>query len=611
MNSVSTYVVACLLFVTPGVLVIRKLALSVPERVVLGPGLSIAAILPVVIVLGLVSALQPWVVMAVALAANASAVRFPLTGAPFGSDDEPRPPTWTMLAPVAVFAVVAGVQAFRPPLLHPFDATAVWAPLAESAASTGTIVPDWVPTMSKGISPGVALLAGPPSAMAGHLVESFALLVHPAFAALAVLMAMLLARRLAGRVGGVSLTAFTLMMATPLLSRAIVFHDDLINGFFTSLAVYLALRAVTPTGWFLVGLIAAAALSMKYLGIVAAVLVLLVLAVRRAPRRAVLMTCLGLAAALPWHVANLVRLGDPVFPFFKRLTGGLDAERQFLIEQQERFLSRSAFGDVLLTGRLALVLMMVGIVLGLAWLRRSTLHPPELWLALGGFLVTFLLVWNASGYGARHFLGLYPIYAAVAAVGFAPIPTVLSHRRIPIRLQATTLAASLLFTSVASLTVFNLEAERRGTPVRFDRQTGAESILRGKWIRVNRALHPPDDPFASFGDVAGVWHWLNTAGDPTTYVLSFDTRRYYIRQPLLAGDDLQALRLYRTGDADRQHAAMARANIGYVMATPFDANFEALYELGPWKYLKARPDLYRLAFSNRRFSVYAVVGVVQ
>lgn len=603
MTASASFLLFLALFVTPGVIWLRHAARDVVDRVVFGVATSCAASIPLIIAIGLLDGWTPVAALLLAAGLHVFAILRPVThdlwqpSVPF--------PRYFLAVGAAVCGILS-IQAMRPNLLHPYDAVALWGPLAEAIAKHGDFTPAFVPTMSQGISPGVALLAGPPSRLSGSLVIALAQVVHPIFTGLALVVAMMTGHVLAGGRRVAPLFALAIVLATPLLGRGMLFHDDLVNAFFVSAAFLAALRATRPLAWGTAGAFAAAALSIKYLGLIAVATVLVIAIARWPGRRSLVAAAAGIAFAAPWHVGNLVRLGDPVFPFGAAVFG-LDPNKSLLLSHQEAFLDSRGLGKIAYVGGVALVLGAFGLVAGLWAMATRNADQRRTAVGLAGLIVAFLVVWNASNYGARHLLALWMVVAGIGALGFVTVLEGRARHESPSRLRRNHwMVAVAVLVIIVGRSVFNVGAEyysnRFPAPVE---ETAIDSMIRGKWVRVQRVLDPPADPFASYGEISLIWSYLGTA-ESDGAILTFDPRRFYVPQRVISGDELAALDIYAAGTADDQRVALQLARVRYVLATPFDSDWGALHALGPWRYLQVREDLFELVATTKNFRLYRV-----
>ena len=393
--------------------------------------------------------------------------------------------------------------------------------------------------------------------------------------------------------------ALAVVVATPLLARAIVFHDDLIIAFLVATTLYFGLAASSWHGWIATGIVAGGALSVKPLGVVALALVAVLLWSRRPSWRSGIAAACGFGVAVPWYLGNLVRLGDPVYPF---LSTGTDNALRLIVEDHASYLANRNGDQLELLGSLALALLSVGLAVGLVYLLR---RDRRLALGLVLLLAVYLVAWGRFDYGTRHLLVLYPVYASVAGLGLAVVPRLFVRRFA----AATFVAVAAVWSLVVGVSVWNVYVERWGrTP--FEERTGLYAMALGKWYgeqTLSAALDPPPDRQV-FGEIGEFWSRLQHA-DPHARVLSFDTRAWYIPQRILsAGEDVEAVRIYLAGDADAQHAAILADGVRFVLARKaVDSKHRILYKLGPWRDLDRRPDLYRLLFRNRLGSLYEVL----
>lgn len=584
--------VAVALFLGPGLLLLRRNQLVLVERFVMGVGLSVAASTGVLTTLGLMIGLStPVLLVGTALLVVAS-IRFPFP--PGSLRSAGGSPIAEMSA--AVLFALAAVQVLRPAVFTTFDAQALWTPLADGIARSGDLAPTWVPSILKGLPPGVALLSGAISVPTGHLNEPAALLLPPAFGALTLLVAALLAGRF--RVRGAAAMTVAIVIATPLLARAIAFHDDFIAAFLVTTAVYLAVAATRWPGWMAAGIVAGGALAVKPPGFVGCAFVVVMLCSRRSGFREWVAAGFGAAVALPWYLGNVVRFGDPIYPF---LSTGSDRALRLIVEDHAAFLAGREPDQLELVGWLALALISVGLAVGLVYLAR---RARRLALGLVVVLVVCLAAWKLSHYGTRQLLEIYPVYGAVGGVGLAYLGQMFRRRAV----WAPTAGVALVWSLVLGLTFWNVEAESEGFPPLGER-SGLYALALGKWPEqtVSATLHPPTKD-QTFDAVSQIWARLRQE-DPAALVLSVDSRAWYIPQRVLsAAEDARAVRAYLAGDASAQRAALWSVGVRFVLTRPeFDPYHHVLNEIGPWQDLDRRPDLYRLVFQNAVAGLYALV----
>ncbi len=586
-------VVAITFFLVPGVLLLRRNRLGVGERFVIAIALSVAMSTGTLTGLGLVFGLSIATLAVAATIVTTAAARFPLPSDALTSGGSSR---FSEISAAAFFAIAA-IQALRPRLFTTLDAQALWVPLADSIARSGNLTPAWVPSVLKGFPPGIALLAGTVSVPVGRLHETFALLIPPMFGALTVLVAGLIANRF--RVPGAVALTVAILFATPLIGRAIAFHDDLIVGFLVATAVYIALGAQRWPGWAAAGVAAGGALAVKPPGVVAGVLVVVLLLSRRATPRDWIGVAAGAVLGLPWYLGNLIRLGDPIYPFLS--TVGNRALR-LIVDDQVAFLAARAPDRLELLGWLALGLMSVGVGIALAGLAR---RDRVLAAGLAAVLVLGLAIWMRSNYGTRQLLAVYPVYAALAGLGLASVGQRL-HRT---ALRTPVAVVALVWTLLFGFTVWNVRVESEGK-VPSGERTGLYALAIGKWWQQSFAttLYGPHDNQV-FGPITEIWERLRRA-DSSAVVLSFDARSWYIPQRVLsAAEDAGAVRAYLAGDATAQQRALWDAGVRFVLTRrAVDRHHRVLYELGPWRELERRPELYRRVVRNKIGGLYELVA---
>ena len=584
----------------PGILVLRRTRISVGERVAVSVACSLGMTTALLVPVGLVLGLGRWQLVACAAILIGFGLRFPI---PSGAIDAMPVPSSILVAP-GIFLGVAALLVLRPAVFTVFDSQALWAPLGDSIARTGNLTPAWVPTLLQGFPAGVSLIAGSSSVLVGHLNEPLSMLTHVVFGALTILMTVLLASRL-NLVGARSL-ALAALVATPLLGRSLVFHDDFIVGFLVATTLYVCLGVRRWQGWVLAGVIAGAAVSVKLLGVVAVAALLVGLWSRRARLTGWLAAGAGALVGLPWYVANLIRFGDPVYPF--NSSGGGQA-MQALLDDQSGYLNGRSPARIEFVGILALVLIGTGLLCGLVSLAQER---RRLGIGLAALIGAVFLVWNGQDYGTRQLLAVYPVAASVSGYGIARSVGWFGasprwRRRNPV-LVATTIVWCL----VLGVTAWDFSNDVPTRPPE-EAQTGLYSVVLG-WrgsARSKSALSMAMDPPSKaqiFSEMNEFWDRL-ASESRSALVLSFDSRSWYIPQRVLsAGEDIAAARAYLAGGAKAQHAALYAEGVRFVLTRrSIDVDHPVLYRMGPWRSLARRPDLYRLMVKNRFGSLYRVL----
>lgn len=603
MSSIASFCVAIatagIVYLLPGLLLLRHARMSIGERLALAVAGSLACAAAVLVPIGVLVGLGRIQLLVGAAGMIALGVRFPI---PSDAIETVPVPSKTLLAPAAFF-VVAALQALRPALFTVFDSQAFWAPLGDSIARTGNLGPAWVPTLLQGFPPGVSLIAGVSSVPVGHLNEPLSMLIHPVFGALAVLMTVLIAGRF--DLAGARSLALAALVATPLLGRSLVFHDDFIVGFLVAATLYVCLGARRWPAWALAGGIAGAAVSVKLLGVVAVAALLVGLWSQRARISGWVAAGAGVLVGLPWYVANFARFGDPVYPF--NSSGG----RAFraLLEDQSAYLNGREPDRIEFVGLVAIVVVGVGVVSGLIALRRVN---RRLAIGLGALLGSVFVVWNGLHYGTRQLIAVYPVAASVAGYGIARLAHLIPVRA-PGRRPPMLLVTIVIWSVVLGVTAWNLADDVPTRPSAWS-QTGLYSLVLG-WrgsarseSAISWAIDPPTKS-QIFGEMNEFWSRLRTE-DPKGLVLSFDSRAWYIPQRVLsAGEDVVAVRAYLAGGAKAQHDALYAAGVRFVLTRrSIDAEHPILYRMGPWRTLPHRPDLYRLMIKNRFGRLYRVLS---
>ena len=137
-------------------------------------------------------------------------------------------------------------------------------------------------------------------------------------------------------------------------------------------------------------------------------------------------------------------------------------------------------------------------------------------------------------------------------------------------------------------------------------QTAVYTVMHGKWRDVNVALSPPANEFEIFGSVAEVWDELALLPSEPR-IFSFDHRRYYVSQEILTGGDIEALRVYAATDAEGRHAALLELGVGYVVDRRERGLRHPLFDQGPWRDTRRRPDLYRELYRGGGFRLFEVL----
>ena len=605
MSSVASFLVAIatagVLYLLPGILVLRRTSLLVGERLALSVACSLGMTTALVVPVGLMVGLGRWQLVICAAMLIGLGVRFPI---PSDAIDALQVPSSTLVAPGVFLAVVAS-QVLRPALFTVFDSQALWAPLGDSIARTGNLAPAWVPTLLQGFPPGVALIAGSSSVPVGHLSQPLAMLTHAGFGALTVLMTVLLASRF-NLLGARSLALATLV-ATPLLSRSLVFHDDLIVGFLVATTLYVCLGVRRWQGWALAGVIAGAAVSVKVLGVVAVAALLVGLWSQRARLKGWVVAGAGALVGLPWYVANLIRFGDPLYPFYS--SGGGPA-MQALLDDQSGYLKGRDPARIEFVGILALVLIATGLLCGLVSLAQKR---RRLGIGLAVLIGAVFLAWNGQHYGTRQLLAIYPVAASVSGYGIARAVGWLPATSRPRPRVRILVATTVVWCLVLGVSAWDFSNDIPSRPPE-ESQTGLYSIVLG-WrgsarskSAVSMAIHPPTKA-QIFSEMNEFWDRL-AIESRTALVLSFDSRAWYIPQRVLsAGEDIVAAKAYLSGGAKAQHAALYAAGVRFVLSRrSIDTDHRVLYRLGPWRTLARRPDLYRLMVKNRFGSLYRVLS---
>ena len=604
MSSIASFLVAIatagVLYLLPGILVLRRTRISVGERLAVSVACSLGMTTALLVPVGLVVGLGRWQLVACAAMVIGFGLRFPI---PSDAIDAMPVPSSILVAP-GIFLGVAALLVLRPAVFTVFDSQALWAPLGDSIARTGNLTPAWVPTLLQGFPAGVSLIAGSSSVLVGHLNEPLSMLIHVVFGALTILMTVLLANRF--KLVGARSLALAALVATPLLGRSLVFHDDFIVGFLVATTLYVCLGVRRWQGWALAGVIAGAAVSVKLLGLVAVAALLVGLWSRRAHLTGWLAAGAGALVGLPWYVANLIRFGDPVYPF--NFSGGGQA-MQALLDDQSGYLNGRSPARIEFVGILALVLIGTGLLCGLVSLAQER---RRLGIGLAALIGAVFLVWNGQDYGTRQLLAVYPVAASVSGYGIARSvgwfrASPRRQRRNPV-LVATTVVWCL----VLGVTAWDFSNDVPTRPPE-GAQTGLYSVVLG-WrgsarsrSALSMAMDPPNKA-QIFSEMNEFWDRL-ASESRTALVLSFDSRSWYIPQRVLsAGEDIRAARAYLAGGAKAQHAALYAAGVRFVLTRrSIDVDHPVLYRMGPWRTLARRPDLYRLMVKNRFGSLYRVL----
>ena len=582
------------LYWLPGWVFLRKAGLDRPTRIVAAVGLSYAAVTVLMEALGALNLLGGVMLGAVIVILVILAFLLPFPDHAF--EDRPDSGLSLPLVAVGLTASLVIAQAHRPALIVANDALATWAPLAVEIAETGTIDPGWLPTLLEGFPPSVGLIGGSVALLTGGFVEAHLFMVHPVFTTLLLTTVVLLAGWLGGR--RASWIALVTMLATPLLQRGLLFHDDMIASFFTISAVLLAIRAKTTPAWALAGAVAESAVAVKHLGILAALLVGVVLIARHPTVGKWAAAAAGWLVGLPWYIWNTLRFGNPVYPLLPQFFGESDAVLRLVADNDTSRLvleNRSAWD----LGSLTLVLIATGMI-GVVWqaVRERDRFRLTFAAALTTVTTVYALVWHVTGFATRHLIIVLPVVAAVTASGL----TTQSRRAEP----GVSPVAMAGLAGLVGLTAWSVGSEfypENGPPDLTN--TGVFETLRGKWGNLERVLDPPQDPVALFGPGLRAWRELQDQ-DPEKLVLSFDNRSYYMPQRGLSATDETALSVYDAVDTVSRHHQLVRAGVGYVINLPGRSGQHPFYQEEFWRELGDHPDLYIPILVRDRVRLYRV-----
>ena len=603
------------LYGLPGWLLLRRTALPVTHRIVFAAAISYPLTTGVIVILGSVRSVdRVSLVMVMAVVLSACSL-LPVAESTFGGA-----PWETPFLPVAAAAgggAVLAIQSLQPPVIRVFDGVAVWAPFARDFAQTGELWPDWVPTLLVGFARSVGLIGGSVSMLVGGFDEAHLYLIHPIYSSLLLVTVVLLAHRLGDR--RAAWVALLIMLATPILSRGVLFHDDLAAAFFITASVLLALRAKGMWAWGLVGFVAGGALSMKLLGAVALALVGTLLLAKLPPPRAWVAVSIGWLAALPWYIANAVRFGNPIYPLGSSLFGESE-QIQILEADHAEYLQAAGETRLVELGVLALVFLAVGSALAVYRTWRSGGARSKLWMAaLVALTALFLVTWLNSGRGSRHLIALLPMVAVVAATGLVGKPVLIAPPK-PVGEDsdfppsaarsssgAISVASVALFVGLLSLTAWNVQQDLyMGVRVPVEHRSGVYTVLVGKWPDLRRAADPSDRPFAVHGIVGRAWVALGKA-NPDLKVFSFDDRWFYFPQEVLSAADERAFAVYAADTPDDRHGALRELGVGFVLDWRTFGPRHSIYDMGPWNDLVSRPDLYRELLTTNAYGLYEVI----
>jgi len=264
--------------------------------------------------------------------------------------------------------------------------------------------------------------------------ESFAKLVHTAFAVLLVFSTFALGRRSLGSAAG--WITIALMAGVPLFSFwASLAYADMAWALCQTLMLICLLRWEEDrqrSSLILAGLFAGLAAGCKYLGLsgialggVWVVWKLRGQAWRDAVKSTALFFAVAVAVASPWYLKNWVMAGNPVFPFYFGGAGWGEARLRLLMDYLgsfgtghspldylmlpwNLFVRSSSFGTFMRALEVPNVLFVLALLYPIG--RRTRGADSIAVFAAGGFLL-----WSAGSQQIRFLLPLFPLFAVTAA----------------------------------------------------------------------------------------------------------------------------------------------------------------------------------------------------
>jgi hypothetical protein len=333
-------------------------------------------------------------------------------------------------------------------------------------------------------------------------------------------------RRLVGR--GIALLAGAILFAQPLMvwEATSAFIESGI-AFVIALAawnVYEFARTSRRGSLALAGLFAGGAAGMKYLGLIAALTLVVAAAVvllrRVTYRTALTFGAPAVAVALPWYIKNAVLTGNPFYP---HLFGGLNesAQGELSYTMQTFGYGRSALDLVLLPARLLVAakpfdggqylspLFVIFAPLALIASRRR----PSLLVAFGGVLL-YVAIWFVTTQQARFLVPAMPVSAVLAALGVRALSRESRLGRllavvVTVGTLAVGLGASAVYAAQFAPVVFGRQATTQFLREKVSNFTGIEWLNQnlGPHTRVATDvwallyLHMPYVTFGTMGDL--------------------------------------------------------------------------------------------------------------
>jgi hypothetical protein len=308
-----------------------------------------------------------------------------------------------------------------------------------------------------------------------------------------------LSRELGGRALAGSLAAFLFVLQGVVTWEATSAFIELGLTFYVVVAVWYAVRAVTRAGavsatW--TGFFAGAAAGTKYLGLLAAAIILAPVAavsiLRRASASALYTSLAALAAAGAWYLKNLVATGNPLYPVVfggKWLTPYATAQihasladygvgggvLRLAILPIDLILHGDAFDRGQYVGTAIFLLAALGLVV-----RRRRAELP---LALG--VLAYLVAWQRESPQARFLLPALAVLASLGGLGAGDWVERGARRRLAVLAVLGCAAVAWLAASVAltrQLLPVTVGAESRQAYL--ERLTGTYDALLAARTRV-------------------------------------------------------------------------------------------------------------------------------
>lgn len=379
---------------------------------------------------------------------------------------------WPAVAGTAVAAALVLATALAPPTARDAVTYHLAAPKAYIAANSLVELPwnvhTYLPFNAEMLFTW-ALLIGP---------DTSASFLHALFGAVTVAVVFALGARATGRAGWGALAALAFASVPSVVWNAAIAHNEMALALFVTIAL-AALAAWSCGGgrrelvWF--GVALGLALATKHtalgLGLLGALTVLV--RVARAPRssRAALAAdataAAGVAALfpLPWYVQNVIRTGNPLYPYFWQLFPThhpvWDAERAAVLELYLRSTYGAGGG---LLGLAALpwevsvraldnvpryfdgvvgpaFLLAAPVAVALFASRRSRVAAE--WRAAGALVALGLVVWAGQSQQIRFLVPYLPLASVLSVVALAGLTRFGSARRALVAFVAAIAAANL------------------------------------------------------------------------------------------------------------------------------------------------------------------------